>query len=159
MTKNKNSPLVLNPKEVVVVLPYVHDKVLMQLRDMKKGINFPGCWGFLGGSIDDGETPEEAFKRELLEEIGYKPAVMYKMGFDVVRDLGNLSIHAYCCPLTIPIEKIALQEGMDLGLFSLEEIVTKELYSRKMGRSFPVIESPYLVDTIRKLWRYLKSAD
>jgi 8-oxo-dGTP pyrophosphatase MutT (NUDIX family) len=159
MMKNKHSPLVLNPKEVVVILPYVQDKVLMQLRDMKKGINFPGCWGFFGGSIDDGETPEEASKRELLEEIGYKPAVMYKMGFDVVRDLGNLSIHAYCCPLAIPIEKIDLQEGMDLGLFSLEEIMTKELYSRKMGRSFPVIESPYLVDTIRNLWRYLKSAD
>ena len=159
MTKNKYSPLVLNPKEVVVILPYVIGKVLMQLRDMKEGINFPGCWGFFGGSIDDGETPEEAFRRELLEEIGYKPAVMYKMGFDVVRDLGNLSIHAYCCPLTIPIEKIDLQEGMDLSLFSLEEILTKELYSRKMGRSFPVIESPYLVDTIRKLWGYLKSAD
>lgn len=159
MMKNKHSHSVLNPKEVVVILPYVHDKVLMQLRDMKKGINFPGCWGFFGGSIDDGETPEEASKRELLEEIGYKPAVMYKMGFDVVRNLGNLSIHAYCCHLTIPIEKIDLQEGMDLGLFSLEEIMTKELFSRKMGRSFPVIESPYLVDTIRNLWRYLKSAD
>ena len=78
------------------------------------------------------------------------------MGFDVVRDLENLSIHAYCCPLTIPIEKIDLQEGMDLGLFSLEEIMTKELYSRKMGRSFPVIESPYLVDTIIKLDLYFK---
>ena len=154
MTKNRNSNI--KPKEVVVILPYVHDKVLMQLRDMKKGINFPGCWGFFGGSIDDGETPEEASKRELLEEIGYKPAVMYKMGFDVVRDLGNLSIHAYCCPLTIPIEKIDLQEGMDLGLFSLEEIMTKELYSRKMERSFPVIESPYLVDTIIKLDLYFK---
>jgi len=154
MTKNRNSNI--KPKEVVVILPYVYDKVLMQLRDMKKGINFPGCWGFFGGSIDDGETPEEASKRELLEEIGYKPAVMYKMGFDVVRDLGNLSIHAYCCPLTIPIEKIDLQEGMDLGLFSLEEIMTKELYSRKMERSFPVIESPYLVDTIIKLDLYFK---
>ena len=155
MMRNKHSPLVLNPKEVVVVLPYVHDKVLMQLRDMKKGINFPGCWGFFGGSIDDGETPEEASKRELLEEIGYKPAGMYKMGFDVVRDLGNLSIHAYCCPLTISIGKIDLQEGMDLGLFSLEEIMTKELYSSKMERAFPVIEIPYLVDTIKKLDLYL----
>lgn len=120
----------------------------------KEGINSPGCWGFFGGSIDDGKTPEEAYKRELLGEIGYKPAVMYKMGFDVVRDLGNLSIHAYCCPLTILIEKIDLQEGMDLCLFSLKEIVTKELYSRRMGRFFPVIESPYLVDTMKKLDLY-----
>lgn len=154
MTKNRNSNI--RSKEVVVVLPYVNRKVLMQLRDMKEGINFPGCWGFFGGSIDEGETPEEASWRELFEEIGYKPSVMYKMGFDVVRDLGNLSIHAYCCPLTIPIEKIDLQEGMDLGLFSLEEIMMKELYSSKMERALPVIETPYLVDTIKKLDLYFK---
>jgi len=122
----------------------------------KERINFPGCWGFFGGSIDVGETPEEASKRELLEEIGYKPALLYNMGFDIVRDLGNLSIHAYCCPLTIPIEKIDLQEGLDWGLFSLEEVMTKELYSHKMGRLFPVIETPYLVSTIKKLDLYFK---
>ncbi|MBM2834148.1 MAG: ADP-ribose pyrophosphatase [Candidatus Brocadiaceae bacterium] len=153
---NKNSHPTPSPKEVVVILPYVNRKVLMQLRDVKEGINFPGCWGFFGGSIDEGETPEDASWRELFEEIGYKPSVMYKMGFDVVRDLGNLSIHAYCCPLTIPIEKIDLQEGMDLGLFSLEEIMTKELYSSKMERTLPVIETPYLVDTIKKLDLYFK---
>ena len=153
---DENSHPTPSPKEVVVILPYVNRKVLMQLRDMKEGINFPGCWGFFGGSIDEGETPEVASWRELFEEIGYKPSVMYKMGFDVVRDLGNLSIHAYCCPLTIPIEKIDLQEGMDLGLFSLEEIMMKELYSSKMERAFPVIEIPYLVDTIKKLDLYFK---
>lgn len=157
MIKNKNNNI--RPKEVVVVLPYVYGKVLMQLRDMKEGINFPGCWGFFGGSIDVGETPENASERELFEEIGYKSGPLYKLGFDVVQDLGNLPIHAYCCPLTIPVNDLKLSEGIDLDLFSLEEILTKELYSSKMGRSFPVIETPYLVNTIRKLWRYLKSAD
>lgn len=131
----------------------------MQLRDMKKGINFPGCWGFFGGSIDEGETPEDAFRRELFEEIGYKPTVMYKLGFEVIPDLENLHAHAYCCPLTIPVEEIKLTEGLDLDLFSLEEVMTKRLYSRKMGRIFSVIETPYLVDTIRKLWNHLKSTD
>jgi len=145
-----------NPKEVVVILPYVNRKVLMQLRDMKEGINFPGCWGFFGGSIDEGETPENASERELLEEIGYKPRVMYKLGFDIVPNLGDLPIHAYCCHLTTPVKDIELMEGIDLGLFSLKEIMAKELYSRKMGRSFPVIETPYLVKTIEKLWKYLK---
>lgn len=145
-----------NPKEVVVILPYAHGKVLMQLRDMKEGINFPGCWGFFGGSIDEGETPEDAFRRELFEEIGYRPAEMYKLGFGIIPDLEDLHAHAYGCPLTIPVKEIKLTEGLDLDLFSLEEIMTKELYSHKMGRVFPVIETPYLGDTIRKLWKYLK---
>lgn len=154
MTKNRSSNV--RPKEVVVILPYVNGKVLMQLRDVKEGINFPGCWGFFGGSIDKGETPEDAFRRELFEEIGYKPVAMYKLGFEIIPDLENLHSYAFCCPLTIPIEEIKLTEGLDLGLFSLGEIVKKELYFSKMKRSFPVIETPYLVDIIRKLWKYLK---
>lgn len=146
----------MRPKEAVVILPYVNRKVLMQLRDMKEGINFPGCWGFFGGSIDAGESPEDASHRELFEEIGYKPSVMNKLGFDVVQDLGNLPIHAYCCPLTTPVSELKLSEGVDLDLFSLEEVMSKELYSQKMGRAFPVIGIPYLDKTIEKLWKYLK---
>ncbi len=144
------------PKEVVVILPYVNNKVLLQLRDIKEDISFPGCWGFFGGSIDDGETPDDASTRELFEEIGYRPAIMHKLGFERIPDLGNTASHAYCCQLTIPINEIKLKEGLDLGLFSLEEIMAKELYSPKMGRSFPVIEIPYLADTIKKLDLYFK---
>lgn len=141
--------------EVVVVLPYTDNKVLLQLRDIKEGIAFPGCWGFFGGSIDEGETPEDASERELFEEIGYRPKIMYKIGFDLIPYLKNLLSHAFCCPLTIPVEEIKLTEGLDVGLFSLEEIMTKEIYSCKMGRPFPVIEVPYFYNTIRKLWEYI----
>ena len=32
---------------------------------------FPGHWGFFGGEIERGETPEQAVKREALEELAY----------------------------------------------------------------------------------------
>ena len=143
-------------KEVVVILPYVNNKVLLQLRDIKEDISFPGCWGFFGGSIDDGETPDDASARELFEEIGYRPAIMHKLGFEIIPDLGNTVSHAYYCQLTIPIDEIQLKEGLDLGLFSHEEIMSKELYSLKMGKAFPVIEIPTLFNTIKKLWIHLK---
>lgn len=143
-------------KEVVVVLPYTGDKVLMQLRDIKEGLNFSGCWGFFGGSIDNNESPDKAAERELLEEIGYSPNIMYKIGFDIISDL-DLHSHAYCCPLTVSVRDINLMEGVDLGLFSLEEIMTKSLYSMKMGRLFPVIDSPYIINTIKKLWIYVRN--
>lgn len=153
MTKTINNS---RANGVVVVLPYAYDKVLLQLRDFKEGIAFPGHWGFLGGSINEGETPEDASERELFEEIGYKPEVMYKVGLDIIPDLKNLHSHAFCCPLTIPVEEIKLKEGLDVGLFSLEEVMTKELYSRKMGRRFPVIKIPAFLNTLRKLYEYLK---
>lgn len=144
------------PKEVVVVLPYIDNKILLQLRDIKIGIDFPGCWGFFGGSIDNGETPDDASERELCEEIGYKPSSMYKLGFEVIPDLGNIVSHVYYCQLTVPVRKIKLGEGLDLGLFSLEEIITKKLYSHKMQRLFPVIEVPHFINTIKRLWEHLE---
>ncbi len=143
-------------KEVVVILSYANNKVLMHLRDIKEEIAFPGCWGFFGGSVDDGETPDDASARELFEEIGYSPAIMHKLGFEIIPDLGNTASHAYYCQLTIPVDEIQLKEGLDLGLFSLEEIMSKELYSLKMGKAFPVIEIPTLFNTIKKLWMHLK---
>jgi len=142
--------------EVVVIIPYTDSKVLLQLRDIKDDIPFPGCWVFLGGSIGAGETPENAVERELFEAIGYRPGVMNKIGLDIITELKNLHSHAFCCPSVTPVEKIKLGEGLDVGLFLLEEIMTEGLYSCKMRKSFPVAEKTYLYNTLRKLWEYLK---
>ena len=90
--------------EIVVILPYVRNKVLMQLRDFKESIAFPGNWGFFGGEINDNETSDEAAKRELFEEISYKHKIMHKLCTNKIPQFRNLISHSYCCPLTIPVE-------------------------------------------------------
>lgn len=45
------------------------DGYLMQLRDSKQDIWYPGRWGLFGGAIEPDEDPMGALKRELLEEL------------------------------------------------------------------------------------------
>lgn len=45
-------------------------KVLLQHRS-KNAKRLPNYWGAFGGGIEEGETPEEGLRRELLEEIEY----------------------------------------------------------------------------------------
>lgn len=46
------------------------NKLLMGRKDPAKGGVYSDCWHIPGGGVDDGESLEETFKREMLEEIG-----------------------------------------------------------------------------------------
>ena len=46
-------------------------EILLQLRDEKPTIKYPGCWGTFGGGVEEGENPKEAIKREVKEELNY----------------------------------------------------------------------------------------
>jgi 8-oxo-dGTP pyrophosphatase MutT (NUDIX family) len=47
------------------------NSALMQLRDIKPGLNAAGLWVFPGGHCEPGESAESAARREFLEETGY----------------------------------------------------------------------------------------
>jgi 8-oxo-dGTP diphosphatase len=48
-------------------------EILLQLRDDRPDLSSPGTWTTLGGLVEPGETPDEAMRRELLEECGRVP--------------------------------------------------------------------------------------
>lgn len=134
----------------VIVLPYVDSKVLMQLRDIKEGINFPGYWGFFGGAIEEGESPEHAVQRELFEEIGFKSESMHKLGEYNLPDLGNVLIHYYYCEFTSSVDRIHLNEGLDFALVPFEEVMSGKIYSIKEKRYFPLAAPAFTRDIVMR---------
>lgn len=107
----------------------------MQLRNDIPGILYPGCWGFFGGHIEPGETPEVAMQRELLEEIGYVPPQVKK--FDCYRD-SQVIRHIFYAPLTVELNQLVLNEGWDLGLLTPEEINAGQAYSQIAAQVRPL---------------------
>ena len=97
------------------------DKILLQLRDQKPNIFYPGVWGLFGGGVDDGEKPIDALKRELLEEIGLE-IKSAKLLFSWNHDKYNSILHFFLVPLTVELEKLCLNEGQGMDLFSIEQI-------------------------------------
>lgn len=98
-------------------------RFLLQHRDDKPGIDNPGMWGSFGGRIEDFETPEDGFLRELDEELAWRPptfelhlAVPYRP--DERRQL----IYIYAAPLDVPVDRLVLGEGQGLALFAVDDL-------------------------------------
>ena len=123
------------PAEVAIAILYRQDQFLMQLRDNIPTIIYPGYWAFFGGHLDPGETPEEAVKRELLEEIGYTPPFISP--FRCYSD-SEVIRHVFHAPLTVELNQLVLTEGWDMGLLTPEHIKTGSCYSEKAGQERPL---------------------
>ena len=54
----------------VALLLIIKDNKVLLFKRNPKDTNNPGKYGLIGGGIEDGETPEEALKREVKEEAG-----------------------------------------------------------------------------------------
>ncbi|MCG8362642.1 MAG: NUDIX hydrolase [Pseudanabaenales cyanobacterium] len=120
--------------KAAIAILYQDNHFLMQLRDDIPGILYPGCWGFFGGHLELGESPEEGVKRELLEEIGYVPPTLDLFQHHVDERVLRYVYHG---PLTVSVEDLALNEGWDLGLCSPEDVRLGYRYSVKAGQERP----------------------
>jgi len=122
------------------------------LRDDNKEIDFPGHWGFFGGSLNEGESAEKAAMRELFEETEYSPMALHYLKTDQLWSLDDLISHSFYCFLSESLENLSLNEGMDWGLFSIDEIQSEYLRSNRFSCLFPVIPHAYVVDTINSIY-------
>jgi 8-oxo-dGTP pyrophosphatase MutT (NUDIX family) len=121
--------------QVAIAILYQENKFLMQLRDNIPSILYPGYWALFGGHIEEGESPDIAVKREILEEIGYDFADFCEFGCywddKVIR-------HVFHAPLLVGLDQLVLNEGWDMGLLTPEDIRQGNCYSHNADEVRPL---------------------
>ena len=111
------------PTESVVTFLHVdYTKCLLQLRDFKPSIAFPGVWGGFGGQIEKGESPKLAGCRELKEELGYSPNRIsyfrdYHFDKSVACSRTDVHLHVCYCGLKVPITELTVAILLDFFYF------------------------------------------
>ncbi|MEM6449551.1 MAG: NUDIX domain-containing protein [Cyanobacteria bacterium P01_D01_bin.105] len=137
--------------EVTMAILYREKRFLMQLRDDFEHIIYPGVWGFFGGHIEIGENPTVGIERELMEELGYVPP---KLALFSDKTENGIRRYFYHGELTVPVSKLQLNEGQDLGLCSIDEIKKGEKYSQRLGevRSLGEPHQQALLDFLDSSW-------
>lgn len=110
----------------IIVTP--DNRFLMQLRDDKPGIWYPNCWSFFGGAIEEGETPSDALRRELQEELSFSPREI-RYFTQVAWDFAawNLGVKLRYI-FTVPLDErelagLKLGEGQEMRLFSATDVL------------------------------------
>ena len=107
-----------------VVLIDNQGKVLLQYRD-KNASWYPNYWGVFGGQIEEGETSEQAVRREAKEEIGIELTdLKFFRRYELKREKDIYEAFIFVAPLTIPLGRLKKQqrEGEDLGFFNSNEL-------------------------------------
>jgi len=105
-----------------VALIVFYDRNWNILLQNRKGISKYGEeWGYFGGGIEEGETPEETLIRETKEELGYNLKKYEYIGKVITKDKrGTIERYVFISPLP-KMNELRQKEGADMQLFSLEE--------------------------------------
>ena len=121
-----------------VILVDEAGRVLLQLRDDKPDIMYPGHWGITGGAANAGETPEQTARREVTEETGLtigriEPFRAYYFsetplgGKRSTKKSADYEVYVFHAPCATPAEELVCGEGRELRFFAPDEIPTLDI--------------------------------
>lgn len=112
------------------IIVFDDDRYLLQLRDNKKGIFFPGHWCLFGGGVEKGEQPTEALCRELKEELGLTVTntelrPLTRIEFDLV-PIGLTRVYREFFEIRLPVAimpLLRLGEGKAFKAFTRDQVL------------------------------------
>lgn len=117
----------MNKKILTLCIIHQHPKILL---GMKKRGHGEGKWNGFGGKVEEGETIEEAARRETKEEAGIEVLKMNKLGileFAYQDGSGNMEVHIFYAKefKGNPIES----EEMKPRWFDVDEIPYNQMWA------------------------------
>jgi 8-oxo-dGTP pyrophosphatase MutT (NUDIX family) len=118
-------------------------RLVLQLRDDKPDIHFPGMIAAFGGGAEPGETPEECALRELAEETGLRarPQDLRRLGAASTVDFrGNRIASVYFLLRDVDPAALAVTEGTAI-LLSLAETAADPRLTENCRRFSAMIRS------------------
>lgn len=108
--------------EVATCLLFDRDQnLVIYLRDNKPSIPFPNSWDLFGGTLEDGETPEQALSRELSEELSitdFSPH-FFRDYSCVTGDVSPNIKHVFWAIIEQSWDELTLNEGQQLAGINL----------------------------------------
>lgn len=117
------------PNDAVAALLIHEDgRYIMQLRDGKPDIFFPGHWGCFGGAIEQDESPLDALRRELREEIELDVTdarQFTKFDFDF-SPVGYATVSRFYFEVDVAdsdFRNLVLHEGADIQAFRGDQLL------------------------------------
>ncbi len=121
MSPEKKDPLRFkNQPQCGLLIENRRGEVLLQLRDDKPTIPYPGCWGTFGGQIEQGELPEAAMLREIEEELDYRPKGINPYG---LYTCDGYDIHMFrTVDPDFSLAGLEVREGQRAGFFSCADL-------------------------------------
>lgn len=121
-----DTPDPVRTRSAGAILVNARGEILLQQRENKPDLLFPGHWSTFGGGIEAGETPDEGIRRELLEEIEFAPALTLWQTFEHRYSYqGRLTLveqYIFYGAIDREADQIALNEGRALGFFSRDDL-------------------------------------